>query len=360
MRWGTARPSAAPCPHLGFSVPERRRQKKEGDVFWLENSTALVYYERALFVGAGRKSFHPILCSARPTGSRSPSETCRRRARSKSDEVALIHRPPLPPLKSPTASPHRHPQCRWHCQGPHGVSASSGSPATRGPWIAQVGRPGSAQGCVRSTQGPPAHAGQIRHGAGRCRVAGPSGAGPGAGGAAEGWHPAPAIICIPQLSNVGLGAATATACGGEGAGSAVGQDTASCPRPSPIGFTPEPPATSTGLPTAGCSLMECPPSRKRLLGKAGPGSEAVGTCEAGNISAGRAGSLAPLPGSPRSPSAGPGGTRVRPPPRLSHHSHRNQREEAALRRVDSNEPEESKQYPLSSAFPWQREGAEEP
>lgn len=144
----------------------------------------------------------------------------------------------------------------------------------------------------------------------------------------------------------------------------MGQDTASCPRPSSIGFMPEPPAMSRGCPWRGADPWTPSSKGRRSQEGPSPGSKAVGAREAGNISAGReqAGQAIWLlcQAAHAVPRQGRGETGMRPPPRLSHQSRRDQREEAVLRRVDSSEPEESKQYPLSSAFPWRREGAEEP
>lgn len=95
----------------------------------------------------------------------------------------------------------------------------------------------------------------------RCRVAGPSRAGPGAGGAAEGWHAAPAIICIPQLSNVGLGAATAM---GRGPAAPWG-------RTRPLAHVP--------APSASCqSHLPCPGAargRERIRGPPPPRGDAL-------------------------------------------------------------------------------------
>lgn len=188
-------------------------------------------------------------------------------------------------------------------------------------------------------------------------MAGPSRAGPGAGGAAEGWHAAPAIICIPQLSNVGLGAATAM---GRGLAAPWG-------RTRPPAHVPAPSAScQSHLPRPGVAR-----SGERIRGPPPPRGDAL---RKGQALAAKQSALTKLgifrqaeqaiwllcQAAHAVPRQGRGETGVRPPPRLSHQSCRDQREEAVLRRVDSSEPEESKQYPLSSAFPWRREGAEEP
>lgn len=115
----------------------------------------------------------------------------------------------------------------------------------------------------------PAWGREVRHGGARPHRAGCWGSG---GGLAS----CPHHYLHSSATQRGAG------CGpGHRAGSAVGQDTASCRRPSPIGFTPEPPATSPGCPRWGADPRTPHLPRNRLLG-----SEAVGTREAGNVSAG--------------------------------------------------------------------------
>lgn len=94
----------------------------------------------------------------------------------------------------------------------------------------------------------------------------------------QGWHPAPAFICIPRLASVGLG--------GDG-----GQEGAACPRPSPTaGSTP-------GNPPWGRGSGEVQRSEFTELG--------VAQQAGGGQGAGR--ELVPSPSSPRSPCAGTGG-----------------------------------------------------
>lgn len=232
----------------------------------------------------------------------------------KSDEAALPHRPPFPP-KKPHSSPHLSslpppppPPSADICQGPRGVSASSGS---RPREDFEPLRCGSRIPC--STQRSPAHAGQIQHKEGGAAWQGPAAQGRVLGERQRAGMLPPPLSAFLSYPTWGWVRPRPWGGGRQRRGAGHGLLPTSQLHRLHAGAT----CHVQGLPVAGSGSVDPLLQGETLSGRAKPWQQSSRRSRSweyfGRQRAGRAGNLAPLPGSPRGPSAGPGGDRDETP-----------------------------------------------